>query len=463
MNAAEAQTLIDSIPELAEKNRQTAKEIFDLDLDYSAESVKRLDQLIQEGWPAGPPILIDQVVAGLGSYLGETILRLHGGSWKFTAEDGIYLDVGNTNTKIWPFAKVKKRFLNGEEDSLGFYYAVIRNELEKATPSTVPIPPLLSSSTPPIMVPQSKPRRTGYLLVTLILGLLFAGFVGYRVVQFVRYARSHPRTAQPGEAEFREANRLIIAGNEGGAFGNSPAAIALAKKYSQGLKVLRENLFTEGGKTALAPLEGDFLTYCQLNADSCVFLVHVPELRKFNTDAKKSMNELAWINAQALLQAHTNPPATVVVGVKGLMLYDAILIGDFDADTKSGLDSIQERGAGLEDMKLFYPFFAPPLTTTPSVSATTNATSITNGEFKVVSAKFGARSRLADVTSRVSELLQQHPEGFTANAQNLGADPLPGKRKHLTVHYEYLGVTRSYTVQGGQTINLIALTNPPTP
>jgi hypothetical protein len=201
----------------------------------------------------------------------------------------------------------------------------------------------------------------------------FVAFLGFRVVQFAKYVRTHPQAALPGELEFREANKQIIADPNTVVFGNSEAALALAKQYSTSLKIMRDKMFTKGDQTALGSLEGDFLTYCQSNEDSCVFLVHVPELRRFTEEAKESLANLAWINAQSVLQANTRrPPKTVVVGVKGLLLYDNILIGDYVADPQPGKDGIKTRGSGLADMKLLYPYFVPPAAATnlPPASGT---------------------------------------------------------------------------------------------
>jgi len=196
--------------------------------------------------------------------------------------------------------------------------------------------------------------------VVLLVLFSFACFFGFRLVQFGLWLKDHPRQVASGEAAFREANRQII-GNRGTvAFGNSSEAISLAQDYSKSLKILRDGFFTEGKKGAYSVSKGDFLTYCQWNGDSCVFLVHVPELRRFTTDAKKSLTELAWINAQSVLKASTQkPPKTVVVGVKGAVLYEAVLVGDFISDPK-GKDGVRTRGSGISGTELLYPFFASP-------------------------------------------------------------------------------------------------------
>lgn len=187
-------------------------------------------------------------------------------------------------------------------------------------------------------------------------------FLGFRVMQFARYLKEHPGAAQPGELAFREANREIIAGNGTAVFGNNDEARRLAGTYAKSLKIMRDNFFTKANLDAVGSMEGEFLTYCQLNENSCAFLVHVPELRKFNAEAKKTLSDLAWINAQAVLQTNTkHPPATLAVGVKGLAFYDTILVGNYVADPKLGGDGITARGSGLKDVKLLYPFFTNPL------------------------------------------------------------------------------------------------------
>ena len=257
--------------------------------------------------------------------------------------------------------------------------------------SVKPPVPTVPSSPPPLPVQTKKSPVPRAVIFAGVLVLLIAGFFGYRTVQFVHYVRTHPHLAQPGELEFREANRQIITGRSdepqpaghgpGGsdvnvAFGNNPEAVALAKSYSKNLKVLRDTFISQGHETALGMLEGECTTYCQLNDDSCVFLVHLRDLRRFTAEAKTTICELAWMNAQSVLKAGSHsPPKTVVVGVKGLMLYESILIGDYTPDPEPHFGGVKTRGSGLKDMKLFYPFFAPKTeaSSLPTMPASTNA------------------------------------------------------------------------------------------
>jgi len=56
----------------------------------------------------------------------------------------------------------------------------------------------------------------------------------------------------------------------------------------------------------------------------------------------------------------SSPPKQVVVGVKGALLYDVILIGEFIPEPSKDNDGIKTRtdGATLEGMRVFHPFFA---------------------------------------------------------------------------------------------------------
>jgi hypothetical protein len=80
-----------------------------------------------------------------------------------------------------------------------------------------------------------------------------------------------------------------------------------------------------------------------------------------------------------------------------------------------------------------------------------------DSDLAIQSAEFGMGGETADVTARLVELLHTQPEGFTVNAQNLGADPLPGKKKRLTIHYDYQGVACVLTIQAGKRMDAQSL------
>jgi hypothetical protein len=223
---------------------------------------------------------------------------------------------------------------------------------------------------PPPVLPAKKRGIPLVAKIILVLCAAFVGLLGFRVVQFAQHLRAHPREQAPGEAAFREANRQVISGHGKTGFGNTPEAVALAEAFSKDLKALRAELFTagKGDKDLFSRLtKGEFPVYCHLTSNACVLLVHVPELRRFTDEAKESLGDIAWGTAQKAVRTGLGtPPPQLVVGVKGELWYDPILIGQFVAEPQNLGDGIQSRDSGLSKMNLFYPFFAsdeePPAT-----------------------------------------------------------------------------------------------------
>lgn len=224
----------------------------------------------------------------------------------------------------------------------------------------------MSALPPPLPRPQPAKVRARRPLVlgctfAAVLALAAGAFVAHRLVEMYRYLREHPTERSPGEIAFRRANRLIISGHGRVAFGNTPDAVRLAENFSKELKAVRAEAFTEGeGKSDLftALTKSEFQTYCLVSSDACVFLVHVPELRRFSPGAKELMGDLAWGTAQRIV--HTggpSPPARLAVGVKGELSYDPILIGRFVSNPSTMGEGIETRASGVASMRLLHPFF----------------------------------------------------------------------------------------------------------
>lgn len=95
-----------------------------LALDYSPESLRALDDFISATFEgpsvsSAPESLQDDV----GAYVGEVVRRHIGGRWD---EDGSLRDLGGEVTQVHPIGKARKRFANGPEDSLAWFYEVVR-------------------------------------------------------------------------------------------------------------------------------------------------------------------------------------------------------------------------------------------------------------------------------------------------------------------------------------------------
>lgn len=104
--------------------------------DYSLDSMREIDRFYDEqNTPTG--ILSKnrgQFLFALGSYIGQTVIKLYGGKWITNDNDpegemniAVNLDNGST---IWPVMKCMKRYTNGQEDSIYDYVYV----LDKHTP-----------------------------------------------------------------------------------------------------------------------------------------------------------------------------------------------------------------------------------------------------------------------------------------------------------------------------------------
>jgi hypothetical protein len=134
--------------------------------------------------------------------------------------------------------------------------------------------------------------------------------------------------AAPGRAEFDKANSLVTSNRNGAAHGNTPAAKELAKKFSMVIQEYRNAGVEKAKKKSSVSLtDGQFLTYCHLREEDCVFLVHVPDLRKFNREAKEFICTAAWHTANLVLADQPKLPNRLAVGVRGAMLYEEFIIG----------------------------------------------------------------------------------------------------------------------------------------
>ena len=170
----------------------------------------------------------------------------------------------------------------------------------------------------------------------------------------------------PGESAFQDANRLIGSDHGTEAYGNTLKAEKLAADFAAGVKLGRQLGVEAGKKPAISLSNGKFLTYCHLNADSCAFMVHVPELRKFSQDAKDYMAEIAW--GVAVMQARElqPQPKRLAVGIRGALLYDIVLEGHVPAaGVEAKGDGIEQRHSGFSPEKFLAAYFEPPAAELP--------------------------------------------------------------------------------------------------
>ena len=129
--------VLGELKRLAQIHVDTSKRIAGLDFDYSAASMNLLDPMIESSWGANPPTQLDAIVQIFGAYLGEVLVRTLDGRW--AEKDGrwvVEISLPNGDTaQANVFYKVQKRFENGMEDSLGYYYAVMKKVHEEGMPA----------------------------------------------------------------------------------------------------------------------------------------------------------------------------------------------------------------------------------------------------------------------------------------------------------------------------------------
>ena len=104
----------------------------------------------------------------------------------------------------------------------------------------------------------------------------------------------------------------------------------------------------------------DFITFCQLNDDSCAFLIRAPKLKKFTREAKEQLCELAWLSAHtALTNANVKDNLKLAVGLRGLVSYATIYSGSYSEGAEDTLTNFQKHKGGISGYSHFYPYFYP--------------------------------------------------------------------------------------------------------
>ncbi|MCB1098619.1 MAG: hypothetical protein KDN22_23810 [Verrucomicrobiae bacterium] len=212
-----------------------------------------------------------------------------------------------------------------------------------------------------IVIRGSKGRLKGKWASIAGISLSLAAFVIYGTV--ANHWQNNPTEvtpASPAAAAMHEAE-MNIAGAKGGvARGNSAEAISLASAYSKLLGTLNEEYFVRS-KEARGPslTGGKFLVHCHLAKGKCAFLVHVPSYRKYEDGAKEQLAGLAWMAAhQVVASAPESVPqgADLGVGLRGVLLYGAIMVGTVDINADDPESLIIYNG---QDENHLEPFFAP--------------------------------------------------------------------------------------------------------
>ena len=112
-----------------------AAQNFKIKLDGSEASIElvenMLDRLHKEMAKAKPDEkTIWLTTKALGSYVGETMIRHHGGEWgMIQMGSDKFPGIRRSNGGLcWPWGKVHKRLINGDEDNVWHYYMILTRE-----------------------------------------------------------------------------------------------------------------------------------------------------------------------------------------------------------------------------------------------------------------------------------------------------------------------------------------------
>ncbi|HEY1169768.1 MAG TPA: hypothetical protein VGH19_00235 [Verrucomicrobiae bacterium] len=195
------------------------------------------------------------------------------------------------------------------------------------------------------------------------IAFLFAAFIGYRAVQFRAYMQNNSLAKDPGAEAISEAAKLIMSSRQGIAHGNTPEAKSLAEELSQMMKQARQEVFTGGNPDSIDMkllTKGEFIVFCQLNQDSCIFLIHVPEMKRYETEARKELVNIAYVSAASIMdKAGKRDVRKLGVATRGSILFDSAILGDYEHKSGNpfkGMNKVAEVGVMIPS---FNPYFAP--------------------------------------------------------------------------------------------------------
>jgi hypothetical protein len=90
---------------------------------YDTDSVSWLDGYINRIRRDVDQATTDRLVSVFGSYLGECVIKCHGGYWE--KKEGQWRVSFDEKNGVYPFGKVGKQFENGSEDSIKSFFEII--------------------------------------------------------------------------------------------------------------------------------------------------------------------------------------------------------------------------------------------------------------------------------------------------------------------------------------------------
>jgi hypothetical protein len=124
----ESPALNAELARLAQAHVENAQQSYSTHFDYSADSLKRIDDVIAQFHADGQAA--EAAVLSFGAYVGEAIRRTLGGVW-VQDERGVALlqRVAGKDLSASPFSWVQRRFSNGMTESIAEKYSALRQQV----------------------------------------------------------------------------------------------------------------------------------------------------------------------------------------------------------------------------------------------------------------------------------------------------------------------------------------------
>ncbi len=174
------------------------------------------------------------------------------------------------------------------------------------------------------------------------------------------------RAKLPGYADYKRAEDYVGSWSGADGKGNTAKATDAAETFTNVLKAYRTMAVSES-KSKKAPGSKDhFITWCEVQENRCLFIVHVPELRRFEDDAKATLAEGAWLAAQVSAKKLDLPAgAELAVAIRGDVLYDRLISGrrleivepdapDFEEKMKKSIERTKKGGALSDELIQYF-------------------------------------------------------------------------------------------------------------
>lgn len=173
------------------------------------------------------------------------------------------------------------------------------------------------------------------------------------------------RAKQPGYAEYKKAENYVGSWSGADGKGNTAKATEAAETFTNVLKAYRSMAVSESKSKKTTGSKDHFITWCEVQGNRCLFIVHVPDLRRFQDDAKTAIAEGAWLAAQVSSKKLDLPVnAELAVALRGDILYDRLITGhrlvgvesdspEFEAKLKKSMEGTKKSSA-LDDELIRY-------------------------------------------------------------------------------------------------------------